>query len=133
MVNSEWNLLRLSTERRCVLHLVFLGAIQLADRIRLHLPSLERHGDLVFTFAELLLVGAADQSALDVDVIAFAQLRRGIFTEAIPRDDAVPLRLGVPFFIGTFPGTLSCQRKNRVFAVCRFDGLVLRVLAEITD
>jgi hypothetical protein len=45
----------------------------------------------------------------------------------------MPLRLGVPFFIGALPGPLSRQRKNRVFAVCRLDGLVLRVLAEITD
>src|ERR1700693_1375658 len=133
MVNSEWNLLRLSTERRCVLHLVFLGASQLADRIRLHLPSPERHGDLVLSLSELLLVGAAHQRALDVDVIALAQLSSGVLAEAVPRDDAMPLRLGVPFFVGTFPGTLSRQRKNRVFAVCRLDRLVLRVLAEITD
>src|SRR5580700_6461515 len=133
MVSSEWNLFRLSTERRCVWHLIFLGAVQLADRIRLHLPSPERHGDLVLSLAELLLVGAAHQRALDVDVIALAQLSSGVLAEAVPRDDAMPLRLGVPFFVGTFPGPLSRQRKNRVFAVCRFDGLVLRVLAEITD
>ena len=69
MVSSEWNLLRLSTERRCVRHLIFLGAVQPADGIRLHLPSLERHGDLVLTFAELLLVGAAHERAFNVDVI----------------------------------------------------------------
>jgi hypothetical protein len=48
-------------------------------------------------------------------------------------DDAMPLCLGVPFFVGTFPGPLSRQRKNRVLAVCRLDGVVLRALAEITD
>ena len=97
MVSSEWNFLRLSTERRCVGYLIFLGAVQLADRIRLHLPSLERHGDLVFTFAELLLVSAAHEGSFDVDVIALAQLSRSIFAEAVPRDDAMLLRLGVPF------------------------------------
>jgi len=133
MVSSEWNLLRLSAERRCIGHLIFLGTVQLADRIGLHLPSLERHGDLTLSFAELFLVGAAHQRALNVDVIALAKLSRSVFAEAVPRDDAMPLRFGVPFFVGTFPGALSRQRKNRIFAVCRFDGLVLRVLAEITD
>jgi len=133
MVSSEWNLLRLSAERRCVWHLIFLCAVQLTDGIRLHLPGLERHGDLVLTFAELLLVGTAHQRAFKVDVIALAQLGSGVLTEAVPRDDAMPLRLGVPFFVRTFPGTLSRQGKNRVFAVCRLDGFVLRVLAEITD
>ena len=78
-------------------------------------------------------IGAAHERAFDVDVIAFAQLRRGVLAEAVPGDDAMPLRLGVPFFVGTLPGPLSRQRKNRVFAVCRSNGLVLRVLAEITD
>src|ERR1700733_7700029 len=100
MVSSEWNLLRLGAERRCVGHLIFLGTVQLADGIRLHLPSLERHGDLVLTFAELLLVGAAHQRALDVDVIALAQFSRSVFAEAVPRDDAMPLRLVAPFFVG---------------------------------
>ena len=111
MVSSKWNLLGLSTERRCVGHLIFLGAVQLADGICLDLPSLERDGDLALSFAELLLVGAAHQRALDVDVIALAQLNSGVLAEAVPRDDAMPLRLGVPFFVGTFPGTLSRQRK----------------------
>jgi hypothetical protein len=102
MVSSEWNLFRLSTERRCVWHLIFLGAVQLADRIRLHLPSPERHGDLVLSVAELLLVGAAHQRALDVDVIALAQSSRRVFAAAVP-------------------GTLSRQRKNCVFAVCRLE------------
>ena len=109
MVSSEWNLLRLSTERRCVWHLIFLSAVQFADRIRLHLPGLERHCDLVFTFAEILLIGAAHQRALDVDVIALAQLSSGVLAEAVPCDDAMPLRLGLPFFVGTFPGPLSRQ------------------------
>jgi len=78
----------------------------LTDGIRLHLPSLERHGDPVLSLAEFLLVGAAHQRALDVDVIALAQLSSGIFAEAVPRDDAMPLRFGVPFFVGTFPGPL---------------------------
>ena len=69
----------------------------------------------------------------DVDVIAFPQLRRSVLAEAVPGDDAMPLRLGVPLFVGTLPGPLSRQRKNRVFAVCRLDGLVLRVFAEVTD
>src|ERR1700686_1508722 len=103
MVSSEWSFLWLSTERRCVGHLIFLGAVQLADRIWLHLPSLERHGDLVFNFAVFLLVSAAHQRALDVDVIALAQLRRGVLPEAVPGNDAMPLRLGVPFFVDTFP------------------------------
>jgi hypothetical protein len=80
----ERNLLRLSLNRRFVRHLLFLGAVELADGIRLHLPSLERHGDLALAFAELLLVGAAHQRALDVDVVAFAELRRGVFAEAVP-------------------------------------------------
>src|ERR1700691_4083035 len=133
MVSSEWNLLRLSTERRYVWPLIFLRAVQLANRIRLHLPSLERHGALALSLAKRLLIGAAHERALDVDVIALVQLTRGVFAEAVPRDDAMPLRLGVPFFVGTFPGPLSRQRKNRVLAVCRLDGLVLRALAEITD
>jgi hypothetical protein len=45
----------------------------------------------------------------------------------------MPFRLGVPFLVGTLPGPLSRERKNRLFAVCRLDGLVLGVLAEITD
>src|ERR1700693_2316551 len=110
MVSSEWNLPRLSTERRRVWHLIFLGAVQLADGILFHLPSLERHGDLVLSLAELLLIGAAHQRALDVDVIALAELSSGVLAEAVPRDDAMPLRFGVPFFVGTFPRALSRQR-----------------------
>jgi hypothetical protein len=113
--------------------LLFLGAVELADGIRLHLPSLERHGDLALAFAELLLVGAAYQCALDVDVVAFPQLGRGVLAETVPGDDAMPLRFRVPLFVGTLPGPLSRQRKNGVFAVCRLDGLVLRMFAEITD
>src|SRR5882672_4154505 len=113
----ERHLLRLRIDRRFVWHLLFLGAVELADGIRLHLPSLERHGDLALAFAELLLVGAAHQRALDVDVIAFPQLRRCVLAKAVPSDDAMPLRLGVPFFVGTLPGPLSRQRKNRVLAV----------------
>src|SRR5258708_28371688 len=45
----------------------------------------------------------------------------------------MPLRLGVPFFVGALPGPLRCQRQNRVLAVRRLDGLVLRVFAEISD
>ena len=45
----------------------------------------------------------------------------------------MPLRFGVPFFVGTLAGPLSRQRKNRVFAVRRSNRVVLRVLAEITD
>ena len=40
---------------------------------------------LFLAFAELLLVGAAHQRALDVDVIALAQLSSGVFAEAVPR------------------------------------------------
>jgi len=74
-ISSEWHLLRLGVERRAIRHLWFLGAVQLADRIRTHLPSLQGHGDLVLALAELLVVGAADKLALDVDVIALAKLR----------------------------------------------------------
>src|SRR5260370_21430341 len=103
--------------RRCVLQ-VFLGnAVELADAISLHLPSLERHGDLALAFADLFLVSAAYERAFDVDVIAFPQLRRCVLAEAVPGNDAMPLRLGVPFFVGALPGPLSRQRKDRVFAV----------------
>src|SRR6266581_4617245 len=111
----ERHLLRLSINRRSVWHLLFLGAVELADGIRLHLPSLERHGDHALAFPELLLEGAADQRAFDVDVVAFPQLRRCVLAEAVPGDDAMPLRLGVPFFVGSLPGPLSRQRKKRVF------------------
>ncbi len=80
----ERYLLQLSINRSFVRHLLFLGAAELADGIRLHLPSLERHGDLALAFAELLLVGAAHQRALDVDVVTFPQLRCGVFAEAVP-------------------------------------------------
>ena len=119
--------------RHDVGRLIFACTVELADRIRLHLPSLERHCDLVLTFAELFLVGAAHERAFNVDVIALAQLRRGVLAEAVPGYDAMPLGLRVLFFVSTLPGPLSCQRKNRVFAACRLDGLVLRVLAEVTD
>ena len=133
MVSSEWNLPRLNTERRCVWHLIFLGAVELSDRIRLHLPRSERNRDRGLAFAEILVVGAAHERAFNVDVIALAQLRRGVLAEAVPGYDAMPLGLRVPFFVSTLPGPLSYQRKNRVFAACRLDGLVLRVLAEVTD
>jgi hypothetical protein len=66
-------------------------------------------------------------------VVAFPQLSGSIFAETISCDDAMPLRLGVPFFIRTLPGSLSRQRKNRVFPIGRSNRLVLRVLAEIPD
>src|SRR6266851_4701488 len=113
----ERNLLGLRIERSFFRHLHLLGSVELADGIRLHLPSLEQHGDLALAFAELLLVGAAHERALDVDVVAFAELRRCVLAETVPSDDAMPLRLGMPFFVGTLPGPLSRQRKNRVFAV----------------
>ena len=56
---------------RC-LALVFLGAVQLADGIRLDLPSLEWHGGLVLSLAEFLPASAAHQRAFDVDVITLA-------------------------------------------------------------
>jgi hypothetical protein len=76
--------------------LLLLGAIELADGICLDLPSLERRGDLALPFAELLLVSAAHERAFDVDVVAFTQLGCCILAEAIPGDDAMPRRLGVP-------------------------------------
>ncbi len=97
--------------------MILVCAIELSDRIRLHLPRSEGHFDRALAFAEALVVGAAHERAFNVDVIAFAQLRRGVFPEAVPGNDAMPLRLGVPFFVGTLPGPLSRQRKNRVFAV----------------
>src|SRR5271157_4605732 len=72
---SVRHLLRLRVDRCVIRHLIFPSAVELADGIRLHLPSLERHGDLALAFAELLLEGAAHQRTLDVDVIAFPQLR----------------------------------------------------------
>ena len=42
-----------------------------------------------------LLVSAAHQRAFDVDVITLAQLSSGLLAEAVPRDDSMPLRLGV--------------------------------------
>ncbi len=64
---SERSLLRPRVDWRVVRHLLFPGPVELADGIRLHLPSLERprrrvrgrYGDLALAFAELLLVGAA--------------------------------------------------------------------------
>src|ERR1700676_3123736 len=91
----ERHLLRLSSNRRCVRHLLFLCAVELTDGIRLHLPSFERHGDLALAFAELLFEGAAHERAFDVDVVAFPQLRRGVLAEAVPGNDAMPLRLGM--------------------------------------
>ena len=64
--------------------MVLVNAVELADGIRLHLPRLERHGDLALAFAELFLVSAAYERAFDVDVIAFPQLRRRVLTEAVP-------------------------------------------------
>ena len=64
---------------------------------------------------------------------ALPQLRRSVLAEAVPGEDAMPLRFGVPFFVGTLAGPLSRQRKNRVFAVRRSNRVVLRVFAEITD
>jgi hypothetical protein len=53
--------------------------------------------------------------------------RHGLRLTLIPyNDDAMPLRLTVPFFVGTLPGPLSRQRNNRILTVRRFDGLVLR-------
>src|ERR1700733_10989312 len=95
--------------------------------------NLERHGDLAFAFAEFFVVGAAYQRPFDIDVITLAQLRRCVLAEAVPGNDAMPLGLRVPFFVSAFPGPLSRQRQNRVFAVRRSNRLVLRVLAEITD
>ena len=81
---SVRHLLRLSVDGHALAHFVFLGAVELADGIRLHLPSLERHGDLALALAELFLEGAAHERAFDVDVVAFPQLRRGVLAEAIP-------------------------------------------------
>src|SRR5262245_7176695 len=65
---SERHLLRLSLNRRGFAHLLFLDAGELADGIRLDLPSLEWQGDLALAFAELLLEGAADERACEVDM-----------------------------------------------------------------
>src|SRR5260370_288834 len=70
----ERHLLWLRVDRRFVRHVVFRGTVEFTDGIRLHLPGLERHGDLALAFAELLGVCAADERALDVDVVAFPQL-----------------------------------------------------------
>jgi hypothetical protein len=120
-------------ERRFFRHLFLLGPVDPADGIRLHLRQLERHGDPALAFAEVLLVGAAHEGAFDVDVVAFRQLCRGVFAETLPSDNSVPLRLGVSFFVCILPGSLSRERQNRVFAIRRSNGLLLRVLAEITD
>jgi len=64
-----------------------------------------------------LLEGAADQRAFDVDVVALPQLRRSVVAEAVPGNNAMPLSLGMPFFVGTPPGPLSRQRKKRVLAL----------------
>ena len=103
----ERNLFRLLCNRPALAHLLLACAVELADGIGLHLPSLDRHGDLVLALAELLLVGAADKHALDVEVIALPQLRGGVLAEAVPRDDAMPLRLGMPLFFGPLSGALS--------------------------
>lgn len=50
----EPNLLSLRIERRFFRCLLLLAPIELADGIRLHLPSLYRNGCLAFAFAELL-------------------------------------------------------------------------------
>jgi hypothetical protein len=91
----ERNLLRLRIERRFVRDLLFLGAVELTDGIRLDLPHLERRGDLAFAFAELLLVSAVHECGFDVDAVAFSQPRRSILAEAIP-GNTIPFRLGVP-------------------------------------
>src|SRR5947208_13242986 len=80
----ERHLIRVGVSCGLVRHLFFLGAVELADGIRLYLPSLERHGDLALAFAEVLLEGAAPQRAFDVDVVAFPQLRRCVLAEAVP-------------------------------------------------
>src|SRR5882757_3325596 len=85
----ERHLLRLSINWRFVRQLLFLRAVEFADGIRLHLPSLERHGYLALAFAELLLEGAAHQRAFDVDVVAFPQLRRCVLAETVPGNDYV--------------------------------------------
>src|SRR5215831_12355045 len=75
---SERHLLRLSLNRRGFAHLLFLDAVELADGIRLDLPSLEWQGDLALAFAELLLEGAADERACEVDVSPLRSLDRRI-------------------------------------------------------
>ena len=127
------NLLRLRIERSFFSRLPLLGAIELADGIRLNLPSLDRRGNLAPAFPELPLVSAAHEPTFDVDGVAFAQLRGGILAETVPSDDMMTLRLGMRFFICILPGLLSGQRKNSVLAVWRSDRAVPRVLTEITD
>ena len=83
-ISLEGNLLGLRIGRHGVGHLILACAVELSDRIRLHLPRSERHRDRALAFAEILVVGAAHERAFNVDVIALAQLRRGVLAEAVP-------------------------------------------------
>ena len=113
--------------------LAALDAVQLANGLSFDLPERDLDGGRVLAFVDFLLVDVAYERAFDVDVIALAQLRRGVFAQTVPGDDAVPLGLRVPLLICALPSALRRERKDGVLPARLFRGLLLRVPAEITD
>ncbi len=88
-----------------------------ADGVGADLPERLLHDGRLFAVAVLLVVGAADKPARDVDVVAAAKPRGCEFAQAVPSHDAVPLRALLPLALSVLPRTLSGNRKDGVRSV----------------
>jgi hypothetical protein len=117
---------------RSRLRLIFC-AVKFADCVCANRPRREFQCRGFFAPTDFTLVDAAYERAFDVNVIVFPQLRRGVFAQAVPGDDAVPLGLRVPFLVSALPSAFRRERKDGVLTARLLPRLVLRVLAEITD
>lgn len=69
---------------------LLLCAIQLANRVSANLPNRVLHGRGLRALAVFALVAAADERALDENVIALAKRCSNALAQTVPRDDAMP-------------------------------------------
>ena len=82
---------------------LFVGAIQLANRVGANLPDRVLHGRGLLAFAVFALVAAADERAFDQDVIALVKRCRNALAQAVPGDDAMPFGFRGPLVLRVLP------------------------------
>lgn len=106
--------------------------VQFADGVSAHAPESLFHDSGFSGLAVLAFVGAADETALDVNVIAAFQAG-GQFPCDVPSDNAVPFRAALPSTLGVLPGTLGGDGKYRVGSFAALALAALRVFADEAD